>query len=95
MKKFSELFKKYRLRAEFETVSAFGNALAKKGYQYEESTFFHWQKGSRMPSSRHLVLTILEIFIEREAIRTMDEANTFLASAGLGYLTELEKNKLL
>lgn len=90
MKKFSELFKKYRLRAEFETFTAFGDVLSEKGYIYEDSIFSHWQKGTRIPSSRHLVLKIIEIFIERDALRTRIEANEFLASAGMGYLTDKE-----
>jgi hypothetical protein len=49
MKTFAQLFKKYRLRAEFDTFASFGDALAEKGYFYEESIFFHWQKGTRIP----------------------------------------------
>ena len=37
MSKFATLFKKYRLRGEFETISAFGDVLIEKGYFYEES----------------------------------------------------------
>lgn len=91
MKSFAELFKKYRLRAEFETFSSFGNVLSEKGYYYEDSIFSHWQKGTRIPKDRQVLLKILEIFIEREAIRTLDQANEFLASAGVGYLTEREE----
>lgn len=91
MKTFAEVFKKYRLRAEFETFASFGNALAEKGYFYDESIFSHWQKGTRIPSNRQLVIKILEIFVERDAVRTIEEANDFLSSAGLGYLTEKEK----
>ena len=90
MKKFAELFKKYRLRAEFETFASFGNVLSEKGYHYEESIFSHWQKGTRTPSNRGLVLSIIKIFVERDAIHTIQEANEFLSSAGLGYLTDKE-----
>lgn len=90
MKRFAELFKKYRLRAEFETFASFSDALADKGYYYEESIFSHWQKGTRVPTNRNLIVTIIEIFIEREAIKTENEANELLAATGLGYLTERE-----
>jgi len=94
MKTFAYLFKKYRLRAEFETFSAFGDALAEKGYFYEESIFSHWQKGTRVPSNRQLVLCIIEIFKQRDSLKTIDEANALLASVGMGYLTDKEKEKL-
>lgn len=91
MKTFPELFRKYRLKAEFETFTEFGNALSEKGYHYEESIFSRWQSGKRRPSTRALVLTILGIFVERDAINTIHEANEFLSSTGLGHLTEEEK----
>lgn len=94
MKTFAELFKKYRLRAEFDTFSAFSDALSKKGYFYEESIFSHWQKGTRTPADRQLVLAMIEIFAEHQAIKSKDEADEFLASTGLGYLTESEKKQL-
>src|SRR5579872_5578792 len=95
MKTFAQLFKKYRLRAEFETFSSFSDALAGKGYFYEESIFSHWQKGTRVPSNRQLVLSIIEIFKERDSIRTIDEANELLASVGMGYLTNRERKELV
>ena len=88
MKTFAQLFKKYRLRAEFETFSSFGDALSEKGYYYEESIFSHWQKGTRTPNNRELVLTIIKIFIERDSIKTINEANELLSSVGLGYITD-------
>jgi len=59
MKKFAELFKKYRLRAEFETIASFSNALSEKGFFYEESIFSHWQKGTRTPTDRRLVVVFV------------------------------------
>lgn len=41
MKTFAELFKRYRLRAEFARLSQFADALAQKGYFYELSIFCH------------------------------------------------------
>src|SRR5258708_30742805 len=94
MRTFAELFKKYRLRAEFETCSTFANALAQKGFFYEESIFSHWQKGSRTPTNRKLLLIVITIFIERQSITATAEANEFIASTGLGYLTEKETQHL-
>lgn len=94
MDNFGQLFKKYRLRAEFETITAFGEAFAEKGYIYENSIFSHWQKGKRVPSKRALLLSLIEIFVNREAIRSIKEANEFLESAGHGYLTDNERTYL-
>src|SRR5665213_445805 len=67
---FSALFRKYRLKSEFETLSEFGLALAEKGFLYEESIFSHWQKGTRVPQNRVVLLKLLDIFIEKHAITT-------------------------
>ncbi len=93
MKTFAELFKKYRLKAEFETFATFGNALSEKGYYYEDSIFSHWQKGTRIPNNRQLILTILQIFIEKGAISSEEEANEFIESTKSGFLTAEEKEK--
>ncbi len=94
MNTFADFFRKYKLRAEFETCSAFGDALAQKGYIYEESIFSHWQKGKRVPTNRELILAIIAIFIEKKSICNKEEANEFLATTGLGYLTKQEMQKL-
>ena len=91
---FGELFKKYRLRAEFSTLSEFGSALAAKGLVYEDSIFSHWQCGKRLPKDRKVLLTVIEVFIERRAIISFEGVNEFLESAGQGYLTEREKSDL-
>jgi tetratricopeptide (TPR) repeat protein len=91
---FSELFKKYRLRAEFEKLSELGNALSDKGLRYENSLFSHWQKGNRIPTNRNLLLQLIEIFIERGAMTSLQEANEFLESAHQGYLTQKELEQL-
>lgn len=87
---FGELFKKYRLRSEFSTLSQFGNALAQEGFIYEDSIYSHWQKNVRVPKDRKLLLALVKIFIERGGIRTAAEANGFLESTGHGYLTSEE-----
>ena len=95
MQTFAELFKKYRLKAEFETLCMFSRALAAEGRVYEDSIFTHWQSGKRIPRDRTLLLTILKIFIERKGITSPEEANEFLASAGFGYLTKEENQKII
>lgn len=95
MQTFAKLFKKYRLKAEFETLCEFGESLAKEGRIYDNSIFTHWQSGKRIPRDRTLLLTILKIFIQRRGIISPDEANEFLASAGFGYLTKEENQNLI
>lgn len=92
--KFPTLFKKYRLKAGFATLSSLGMVLADKGLIYEDSIFSHWQKGDRLPN-RGALLKLLEIFAQRHSIRSLNEANEFLASTGEGYLTREEANELL
>lgn len=92
-KHFHELFKKYRLKAEFLTLSELGFALAEKGLIYEDSIFSHWQKGSRIPN-RSAILRLIEIFVERQSIQNIQQANEFLASIDQGYLTEQETKKI-
>lgn len=93
MKSFAELFKKYRLRAEFDTISAFSETLAQHGYFYDESIFSHWQKGTRVPNNRKLVLTLIKTFEEKGALNSIEEANELLDSLHLGYLTKNELNE--
>lgn len=88
--KFPVLFKKYRLKAELATLSSFGMALAEKGLIYEDSIFSHWQKGTRIPQNRIVLIKLIEIFIEKKAITTLPQANEFLSSARQGYLSEEE-----
>lgn len=92
-RKFQSLFKKYKLKAEFATLSELGIALSDKGFIYEDSIFSHWQKGTRIPQNRIILLKLLEIFIERRAITTLDEANEFLFSTNQGNLSKEELDK--
>lgn len=87
---FGELFKKYRLKSEFSTLSQFGDALAKEGFIYEDSIYSHWQKNIRVPKDRKLLLTLIKIFIKNKGMQSLNSANMFLESAGQGYLTREE-----
>lgn len=92
--KFKQLFKKYRLKAEFSTLSELSLSLAEKGLLYEESIFSHWQKGTRIPQSRNILIKLIEIFVEKEGMTTLAQANEFLSSANQGYLSEDEMKKI-
>ena len=94
MKTFGELFKKYRLRAEFASLSEFANAFSQKGYFYDLSIFSHWQKGERVPTRRAILIALVALFTERGSMCTIQEANEFLESAEHGYLTEKEQSIL-
>ena len=95
MKTFGQLFKTYRLRAEFASLSEFADAFAQKGFFYEQSIFSHWQNGNRIPSNRKVVINLIEVFIESGAIKTYEQANEILESAGHGYLTNTELQNLI
>jgi tetratricopeptide (TPR) repeat protein len=92
--KFNQLFKRYRLKSEFESLSQFGQAIAEQGRFFDDSTFTHWQNGTRIPKDRGIILTIIKIFILRGGITSFQEANNLLESAGQGYLTETETKTL-
>jgi hypothetical protein len=94
MKTFSQLFKCYRLKAEFVSLSEFADVFAEKGFVYEASIFYHWQNGNRIPARRVVLICLIELFKERCGISTIKQANEFLESAGHGYLTDNEKEKI-
>jgi len=87
---FGALFKKFRLRSGFATLEEFGNVLAEEGYVFENSLFSHWQKNSRIPKNRKLLLTIIKIFIKKKGISSAKQINNLLESVGQGYLTDEE-----
>lgn len=91
---FSALFKKFRLKSEFLSLSDLGHALADEGLMYEDSTLSRWQSGSRVPTSRSLLIALIKIFTTRKGIVSLQEANMFLESSGHGYLTESEVEKM-
>ena len=94
MRSFAELFKKYRLKAHFTNLSELADALSEKGCMYDPSIISHWQRGKRIPSRRRVLVTLLTLFYERGAIRSLDEANELLESAEHGYLTKREQENL-
>lgn len=91
---FGKLFKKFRLKSEFSSLSGLGRLLEEEGFIYEDSTLSRWQNGSRVPTNRSLTITLIKIFTARKGIVSLQEANIFLESAGHGYLTETEIEKI-
>ncbi|MCX7996424.1 MAG: NB-ARC domain-containing protein [Patescibacteria group bacterium] len=91
---FPALFRKFRLRSEFETLAEFGDTLAERGIVYDASIFSHWQKGSRIPKDRTVLLKVIALFAERGGIETPQDANALMSSVGLGYLTDAELSTL-
>lgn len=87
---FAQLFKKYRLRSEIETLSEFGDLLAEEGFIYETSLFTKWQNGSRVPRDRNTLLAMLRVFAKKKGIQSVQEANYFFESANQGALTSKE-----
>jgi hypothetical protein len=92
--RFAELFRKYRLRSQIKTLAEFGDLLAEEGIIYENSLFTRWQNGERVPTSRKIVLIIIQIFIKRKAIESIDEANQLLESLSFRDLTSVEIEEL-
>lgn len=89
-KEFGILFKKYRLHSEFESLAELSDELLQWNVVYDQSIFSRWQRGERIPTDRKILLTLINVFIERGGMTTLQDANTFLDSAGQGYLTNEE-----
>jgi len=70
---FGKLFKRFRLRSEFSSLSDLGHALAEEGLVYEDSTLSRWQNGSRIPLDRSLLIMLIKIFMKRRGIKSLQE----------------------
>ena len=81
MRKFSDLFKMYRLKSGISTLRELCDAIADEGLLIEESTLSRWQNGSRLPRDRKVLISLLKIFIVNNAITLSRDANEFLLSA--------------
>lgn len=92
---FGELFKRFRLRSGFSSLSELGKTLADEGLIYEDSLFSRWQNNQRIPRNRNLLLKIIKVFIQKRGISNLRDTNLLLESAQQGFLTEIEKNFLL
>jgi len=91
---FSPVFNKYRLKSQFETLSEFGEALAREGFVYEDSIFSRWKNGDRFPTKRTLLLAIIKVFIKHKGINQPQEANELLLTAAQPSLTIQEQTEV-
>ncbi len=87
---FAELFKKYRLRSQINTLAQFANLLAEEGMVYENSLFSRWQSGERIPRDRKTIVAIVTVFAKNGGIRNIEQANDILQSADQLPLTKTE-----
>ena len=94
MNTFSFHLIRYRLRSEIKSISRLADLLTDKGQIIDISTLSRWQNGNRTPTNRGILIILLDLFIERGGIRNIEEANAFLESAEMGYLTEEEKRRV-
>lgn len=87
---FGQLFKFFRIQSGFTTIVQFADALADHNIIYCESLYYHWQRNSKVPTNRVLLLQILQVFIDHSGVRSTDQVNSFLESASKGYITNKE-----
>jgi len=92
--KFGSLFKRFRLKSEFETLTSLADALAESGLIFENSTLSRWQNGSRIPKNRKILKTLISLFVKHGGISNLEQANLLMESTGLGSLTNQEKKSL-
>lgn len=95
MNTFGILFKKYRLKAEFASLTELADAFSEKGYIYDLSILSQWQKGKRVPTKRIILVALIRLFMERQGVVSLEQANEFMESAGHGYLTNKEQHQVL
>ncbi len=92
---FSELFNKFRHKANFHTYSQFGQALAAEGFVFEDSIFSKWKQGKRFPHDRRVILAIIKVLVRGKGITHLDDANAMLASVEQRDLSHTEKQQIL
>ena len=93
--KFGELFKKYRLRSEFDTLAELADELFTQGLIYDQSVFSRWQKGERIPNERKVLLVLIKLFVQKGGIVSLDEIDEFLHAAGKAGLMYEEQEFVL
>lgn len=91
---FADLFKKYRLRSQINTLAQFANLLAEEGMVYENSLFSRWQSGDRVPHDRKTIIAAIHVFAKQGGIRNIEQANEILASADQLPCTEEDASHL-
>lgn len=92
---FGQLFKLFRLKSGFRTLTTLSNQFDKKGLIISTSELSRWQNDKRTPKDRKTILLLSEILINHHGINFLDEVNQLLESTDQGYLTETEISHLL
>jgi hypothetical protein len=92
---FGHLFKLFRLKSGFSTLTSLSHNFYTKGIAISPSELSRWQNDKRIPKDRQTLLILIELFINKQGIHYIDEANQLLECAGHGYLTESEIAYLL
>jgi len=92
---FGQLFKLFRMKSGFRTLSSLSNQFYKSGITICNCELSRWQNNKRTPKDRKTILVLIEILINHHGIGYIEEANSLLESATQGYLTELEISHLL
>lgn len=87
---FPELFRSYRVISGFHSLQQISDALNEEGIVIDPPELSRWQTGKRYPKDRKTILLLIKVFVRYKAIVSIKQANHFCASAGCGYLTELE-----
>lgn len=91
---FGQFFKFLRLSCGFPTLSGLTTKLEKAGVLLHPSLLSHWQRGSRMPTSRKTLVKIIELFRKNSSDLCLSQANTLLSLAKKTKLSDLEIEKL-
>lgn len=88
------MLKHFRLKAGYETLDMFADALAEKCI-LDISTLSRYENNKeRIPKDRQRHIELLEVLITGKGIESSQEANNWLALGNMGYLTEKELARL-
>lgn len=91
---FGQFFKFLRLSSGFPTLSGLANSLERMGISLHPSLLSHWQRGSRVPTSRKTLIKIIELFKNHSSDLCLSQANTLLVLAKKTKLSNIEVERL-
>ncbi len=81
LESFAYYFKRYRFKANISTLRQFADLMAAEGLYYDVSNYTRWQNGERIPNDRKILLGMIRVFIDKNAISTVEDCNIFLHAA--------------
>ena len=90
---FAVLFRRLRVLSGFFSLRELSEALYELGLYIDVCTLSRWQTGNRTPRSRETIIFVIQAFHHNGGI-SIKEANDFLESAQLGYLTDDENQDI-